>query len=100
MLSVHYRLLTMTHQSKTENLDWYIMLYLEYCKNGKWPIPWFAHPYHLEGLYRFTDPIRYVSLILLIDIRFVFGMYHNIFCLKPSEISDVERRFPCVNFMI
>ncbi len=32
MLSVHYRLLTMAHQSKTENLDWYVMPYLEYCK--------------------------------------------------------------------
>ncbi len=31
MLSVHYRLLTMTHQSKTENRDWYVMPYLEYC---------------------------------------------------------------------
>ncbi len=31
MLSVHYRFLTMTHQSKTENLDWYVMCYLEYC---------------------------------------------------------------------
>ncbi len=32
MLSVHYRLLTRTHQSKTENLDWYVMCYLEYGK--------------------------------------------------------------------
>ncbi len=30
MLSLHYRLLTMTHQWKTENLDWYVMCYLEY----------------------------------------------------------------------
>ncbi len=44
----------------------------------------------IRVLYRFTDPIRYVSLILLIDIRFVFGMYHDIFCLKLSEICDVE----------
>ncbi len=29
ILSVHYRLLTMTHQSKTEILDWYVMCYLE-----------------------------------------------------------------------
>ncbi len=34
MLSVHYRLLTMTHQSKPENLDWYVMCYLEYGNNN------------------------------------------------------------------
>ncbi len=33
MLSVHYCLLTMTHQSKTGNLDWSILCYLEYRKN-------------------------------------------------------------------
>ncbi len=30
MLSVHYRLPAMTNQSKTENLDWYVMCYLGY----------------------------------------------------------------------
>ncbi len=32
ILSVHYRLLTMTHQSKTKHLNWYVMCYLEYGK--------------------------------------------------------------------
>ncbi len=55
-----------------------------------------------SALHRLTDPIRYVSLILSIDIR----MYHNIFRtihqigLKPTEICDVEWSFPGVNFMI
>ncbi len=36
----------------------------------------------------------------------IFGMYHDIFHtihqigLKPTEICDVERSFPDVNFMI
>ncbi len=28
----------------------------------------------------------------------MYPVYHDIFCLKPSEIFDVEGSFPCVNF--
>ncbi len=40
MLSVHYGLLTMTHQSKTEKLDWYVICYLEYGNNMTPFKPW------------------------------------------------------------
>ncbi len=55
-----------------------------------------------SALHCLTDPIRYVSSILSIDIRYVsryFPHYHQI-GLKPTEICDVERSFPGVNFMI
>ncbi len=56
----------------------------------------------ISALYRFTDPIQYVSSILSIDIRYVsqyFPHYHQI-GLKPTEICDVEQTFPGINFMI
>ncbi len=51
------------------------------------------------ALYRFTDPIRYVSSILLIDIRYVstiFSILSSNSSIQPTEICDVERSFPWV----
>ncbi len=56
-----------------------------------------------RALYRFTDPIRYVSSILLINIRYVstvFSILSSNRSIQPTEIWDVEWSFPCVNFVV
>ncbi len=56
-----------------------------------------------RALYRFTDPIRYVSSILLIDIRYVSTIFYILSLnssIQPPEICDVEWSFPCVNFVV
>ncbi len=63
------------------------------------------------ALYRFTDPIRYLSSILLIDIRYVSTIFSIlssnrsiqtwIFIITKSnqpEICNVERSFPLYYF--
>ncbi len=55
-----------------------------------------------RALYGFTDPKRYVSFILLIDIQYVstiFSISSNR-SIQPTEICDVERSFPCINFVV
>ncbi len=55
-----------------------------------------------RALYHFTDLIQYVSSILLIDIHYVSTIFYilssNRF-MQSTEICDVQRSFPCVNFV-
>ncbi len=55
-----------------------------------------------SALHRITDPIRYVSSILSINIRYVsrYFLHYRQISLKPTEICDFERSFPGGNFMI
>ncbi len=57
----------------------------------------------VKALYHFTDPIRYVSLVLLIDIRYVltiFSILSSIRSIQPTAICDVEQSFLSVNFVV
>ncbi len=54
-----------------------------------------VHNKALKHLHHFTDPIRYVSSILSIDIQYV-SRYFLHYCqigLEPTAICDVERSF-------
>ncbi len=56
-----------------------------------------------RALYRFTDLIQYVSSILLIDIQCVSMIFYILSSnryIQPTEICDVERSFPCLNFVV
>ncbi len=56
-----------------------------------------------RALYRFTDPIRYVSSILSVNIQYVsmiFSILSSNRSIQTTEICDVEQSFPCVNFVV
>ncbi len=57
----------------------------------------------IRAVYHCTDPIWYVSSILLIDIRYIstiFSILSSNRSIQPTEICDVEKSFPCVNFVV
>ncbi len=53
----------------------------------------------ISALHQITDPIRYVSSILSINIRYVsqYFLHYRQIGLKPTEICDVERSFYDIN---
>ncbi len=64
---------------------------------------------YIYSLYRFTDPIRYVSSIILIDNRYVSTIFYILSLnrsIQPTEICDVEQslfhihRKDCVIIML
>ncbi len=61
MLSVHYHLFTMTHQSKTGN--WYIVCYLEYGnKSGSAPHPYtLPHEHAIKCFRHMSDTLAGIS---------------------------------------